>query len=522
MTLSVNHNIPALQAARSVRKTSGEQAVRQERLASGERISRASQAPSDLVLSERMRSHRGALESALRNASASSSMLQTAEASLAEINTMLVDLRGLAVQAANEGIHDENTLILIQSEATNLLESIDRVANTTRFGTRDLLAGQHSASGTIEGEGVKLINASGETRTSPAGGYEVRITQSPLQPHMQGQRPLELKDLVNSDGSLRKKFRIAIEENGRIAEFRLDNPSDAEYMARIAQQVKSGVLSLGSDAEVNQQIRSAIRGHLSERVKERGMQVSVSLEDQGGKAGGLLTVRHLEYGSAPSFTAISTAKGTLSSKTDAFSTAVLGADAQGMIDGMRAQGEGTTLEAAPQGDAQGIVLQVDPSITQARGRKNTVRLNISQNSLHFQIGDAKGNTRSISLPDVNTQNLGKTAAARHGYTSLRDLDLMHTDGGNIAMLMLDEALDDVTAIRVQLGGLQEHALENASRSMRVWREQVISAESQLRDADVAEEVSRLVSANIKLQAGTSVLTKANQSPATVLQLLGGK
>jgi flagellin len=70
-----------------------------------------------------------------------------------------------------------------------------------------------------------------------------------------------------------------------------------------------------------------------------------------------------------------------------------------------------------------------------------------------------------------------------------------------------------------LGAFQKNTLQSNTNSLRIAHENLSSAESSLRDADVAEEMSHFTRNQIMLSAGVAMLAQANQTPKTVLQLL---
>jgi flagellin len=87
-----------------------------------------------------------------------------------------------------------------------------------------------------------------------------------------------------------------------------------------------------------------------------------------------------------------------------------------------------------------------------------------------------------------------------------------------ALATIDNAISTVSTARANLGALQNR-LEHTISSLSVTVENLTSSESRIRDTDVAEETSKMVSAQILTQAGTSVLSQANQAPQAVLSLL---
>ncbi len=128
MALRINHNITALNAQRNLALTTRSIGNVMEKLSSGFRINRASDDPAGLVISEQFRAPIADLNRAISNSEGSIAMIQTAEGSLNEINSLLVSMSELAIHAANEGFNDTNQLAADQAEIENAIQTIDRIA----------------------------------------------------------------------------------------------------------------------------------------------------------------------------------------------------------------------------------------------------------------------------------------------------------------------------------------------------------------------------------------------------------
>jgi flagellin len=87
-----------------------------------------------------------------------------------------------------------------------------------------------------------------------------------------------------------------------------------------------------------------------------------------------------------------------------------------------------------------------------------------------------------------------------------------------AIGVMDQALEYVGNVRSRLGAMQNR-VEYRIANMQVARENLAASESRIRDADIAAETANLTKAQILVQAGTAVLTQANISPQSVLNLL---
>ena len=141
MAVSVHFNGAALRTHRNLITADRALSVSLERLSSGTRLRTAGDDPSAMVLANQVRYHISGLTRAAANGEEGVSMLQTADGAMDEISSLLLRARSLAVQAANEGANDLNTLNALQDELNTTIESISRIAGSTRFGSLSLLDG---------------------------------------------------------------------------------------------------------------------------------------------------------------------------------------------------------------------------------------------------------------------------------------------------------------------------------------------------------------------------------------------
>ena len=127
MAVRINQNISAINAQRQLAINDKRLAKSLERLASAQRVNRASDGPAKLIISEQMRAQIAGLNQAVDNSETAVGMVQTTEAALIEVTNLLTNLRQLAIASANEGANDENMLEANQLELENALNTIDRI-----------------------------------------------------------------------------------------------------------------------------------------------------------------------------------------------------------------------------------------------------------------------------------------------------------------------------------------------------------------------------------------------------------
>ena len=143
---------------------------------------------------------------------------------------------------------------------------------------------------------------------------------------------------------------------------------------------------------------------------------------------------------------------------------------------------------------------------------------VTTGEVQFQIGANSGQAVDFSMPDVRARSLGGNVVA--GLT-LADIDLTTTAGASRAIAIIDDAITGLAKSRGELGSFQKNVLESQSRSLQVANENVTAAESAIRDADLASEMTAYTKYQILQQSGTAVLAQANQMPQQVLKLLQG-
>ncbi|MCV9884675.1 flagellin N-terminal helical domain-containing protein [Metabacillus halosaccharovorans] len=141
--MRINHNIAALNTHRQLTSASQAQSKSMEKLSSGLRINRAGDDAAGLAISEKMRGQIRGLEMGSKNAQDGISLIQTAEGALNETHSILQRMRELAVQSSNDTNTDTDRSEL-QKEVDQLVQEIDRIANTTEFNTKKLINGNLS------------------------------------------------------------------------------------------------------------------------------------------------------------------------------------------------------------------------------------------------------------------------------------------------------------------------------------------------------------------------------------------
>jgi len=144
MSLVINHNIMAMNAARNLSTSFGKLGTSVARLSSGLRITNAADDAAGLAIRELMRSDISALNQGVRNANDSISLIQTADGALSVIDEKLIRMKELTEQAST-GTYTSTQRLIIDSEYQAMASEITRIANATDFNGIYLLNGNLSS-----------------------------------------------------------------------------------------------------------------------------------------------------------------------------------------------------------------------------------------------------------------------------------------------------------------------------------------------------------------------------------------
>ena len=475
-SLVINHNSQAINTHRNLLNTDAAMKKTLEHLSSGERIVRAADGPAQLMISEQMRAQIASVNQAIENAQAGVSMVQTTEAALDEVSKLLVSIRQRAIHAANEGANDMNMLEADQFEIRNALESIDRIAQFSQFGKKKLLDGSNGVNGLAAGAGLSFIKASPDTKGSGAEGYEVRINQ--VATKASTTFAALNQELIDSE------VTISVEEDGRVANLTTEKGEKALNVAT----------------------------KLQTALDNNGLNIDVTNEE------GVLTLKHRDFGTDASFSVVSTEAGFVGEDTDIPTHVNNGMDVSGTINNQLASGKGRVLTAAKGTKADGVQVMFDGKDPDDP-EKVVGRVKISQNSLIFQIGPDPGQRVQVALNSVNSRTIAMNVVNDSGFKRLSDVNVLNAQGAEDTMRLASKAIEEITIVRGNLGAFQKNAMESNIRSLNVSREELIGAESIIRDADMAAETSEFVRNKVLLASGMAMLSQANQSSQNVLNLI---
>ena len=498
----VQHNMQAMNANRMLNVTTTQQSKATEKLSSGYKINRAADDAAGLSISEKMRKQIKGLDQASTNAQDGISAVQTAEGALTEVHSMLQRMNELATQAAN-GTNSESDRSSIQDEIDQLTTEIDRVAETTKFNETYLLKGNGKTStvkisaqdagikGTLTGvgTGTAVFKMSalkfGDTITIGSKGYTIGTTIE------------DIRNVITS-GKLANNTQVV---KGAAGDGSIITINGTEYTV----VEDSGDV----DATENKLMATQIAALVQDGDKVIvGTQTMVAMTESTKTVDGIGDNDASVISAKKAYSLIADELRKASSiGADAGSEAKVAKTAD--LKMKDSTGTEKTVAEANWADAGQFATdntQVTFIINEGSVKKNQGL----QMGLHVGADADETNKISFTIDTMNSAGLG-----------VQGLNLVDKTGAKAtyAIDAISDAIAKVSAQRSALGAVQnrlEHTINNLDNVV----ENTTSAESQIRDTDMAETMVEYSKNNILAQAGQSMLAQANQSNQGVLSLLG--
>ena len=205
-------------------------------------------------------------------------------------------------------------------------------------------------------------------------------------------------------------------------------------------------------------------------------------------------------------------------------TSTDGADIQGTIDGSTAVGVGNTLYATS-GPASGLTVTVATNATGTYANTTqtdgtTIEVN-ANNALLFQIGANSGQSATLTIQAMTSDNLGLNASGNTSLTmlSLAQINVMDPLNAANVLAIVDKAIGDVSSLAGTLGAFQNNTLQATAANLQTSLQNTTAANSTIRDTNFATETATYTQQQVLVQAGTQVLKNANQLPQLALSLL---
>ena len=473
----INTNVAALIAQQGLARSQGQLSTTLQRLSTGLRINTGADDPAGLIASEGLQAQIQGINAAIGNSQLASNVISTADGALGEVSSLLRNVEGLIVQAANSGAMSSDEIKANQLEVDSAVSSITRISSNTSFAGLHLLDGSldYVTSGVANGAITSLDISNANFGTAANVPVQLNVITSARQADLQ--------------------FRASA--------------LTSSVTLQVAGNNGTQTLSFTSGTTASA-ITFAING-ISDSTG-----VSAKLINSANAASGL-EFTSTGYGSSQ-FVSVTSQTGNFATPDDNGNAEkrTTGRDAVATVNGAVTVGNGLDLHVNT------ASLNMDLTLNKNFGQAKTSFV-ITGGGAKFQLGAEVNSAQQVSI------GIQSVAASQLGDSTIGYLSDLVTGGkasiagGNAAAAsqFVQEAINQVAVLRGKLGAFESNTLNTNADSLNVALENVTSSESTIADANFAQETSNLTRAQILTQAGTSVLATANNTPQNVLTLLQG-
>ncbi|MBR3498294.1 MAG: flagellin [Selenomonadaceae bacterium] len=517
MAMVVKNNMSAVRTLNTLNANTSALQKSLQKVSSGMKINSAQDDASGYAISERMRVRIRSLDQANQNTQNDSSLMKTAEGAVGNTVEILRALKEKAINAANDSNTDEDRQT-IQKEINQFIDQIDDNA-LVQFNGKYLIDGSKN-NATISSQTI-LLNQSLEKATSDTSA---------------------LTDLRNRAGDslsiqTTDKYQVSWVQNGVI-----HTTSGA-----VGTNALSAILNINDDS--NNQVAGIQRADSTGLIKTLGdltyksYNASFAYTNESSSAYTYSETYFSTYNEGAGITApcFSTAKWSaeLAAKNTHSSSVTSGTVAAWKYESSPTTGldkfekavytpdktEGLAVSAAKRGvDGQlsGLTISIldqDGNVKKAANaaldqfkQYQRAENKTGDMSLNFHIGSEANVAIKVGMSDMRSQALGLK-----GSDGTR-IDVYTKEHANAAINVIENALTKALDQQTTIGAI-EARLEYTSTNLTTSSENVQAAESTIRDADMAKEMTNYTKSNVLLQAAQAMLAQANQNSSAVLSLL---
>ncbi len=479
--MRVSTNISSLVAQRASRQRQDRLDESQRRLATGLRVERGRDGPAKLIASENLRNHQTRLEATGRNAERARAVLSTAEAGLASMGSMLLDLRSRVTERANAGGLSVAEKAALDNEVGQILDGLDRASSRTQFNDTPLLDGRYSVS-TAAGSLETTINTPGffgsadVTPTTPAGTASFQVTQEPV---------AAAAALDFTPRALPWDRYITFQRAGDPTVHQInfksnDPPASIQTAIQTALAGHDVTVAVPNDDRIEITGNNAADGDFTIEAYEKFLFNPFTLEDS---ATGVATPGEIDVAITGGGTS------TVQSFDNAFSGS--------------ASGTPFDITIAPGSYSTGTTGSLSWATPQ----------NSVGGPLAFALtGDARPSTM-VSIQKIDTRSLGSSTM------KLAVLREVANTGSEQAFEAVDAAIKQVATMRGRLGATLRYEVDTLDRAARIGYERATNARGDIRDADFAAETSERTRNSILNQFGTTIQRETLEMQRRALSLL---
>ena len=460
-------NVNTLSLLNILNRTSMAQSNTMLKLSTGSRINAGKDDPAGLIAMRSLENELTATNAAINNNERTNSMLNVADKSLAEVSSLMEEIKGLAIASANVDGISSDELAANQAQIDEAISAIDRIIGTTSF------------------NGKKLLDGSLGIRVSGVDSSEITDVK------VYSRNP-------DSDTSVEVYLDSAAEK----ASYEVATTS-ATAATAISVQGKDGQVVIDIAADEN---LSATAAKINASSAETGVTASAS--------GGSLTLLSSAYGD-DAFVRVSVVA---DSADTSFATGnASGVDAVVTVNGQSTAVDGLGVSYSSNGVSFSFDLNETWNETGA-GETSTFTISSAGGGATFQLGTSSATRSTIGVDGLYSAQLGSAVT---GYLSTLKGGGANSliNDPNQAAQIASAASEQIAKVQGRIGGFLKFQVGTALNQQEATRESLTSALSTIKDVDYATETAELNRQNVLMQASISLLGVANQQSSQVLSLL---
>jgi flagellin len=491
MSYTFQTNTTSLVAQQNLRTNTAFQSRTIERLTSGYRINSSADDAAGLAVANKFRSDTAELTQGVLNANDGVSQLQITDGGLSNISNILDRMKTLATEAASSTFTGDRATL--QAEYSSLTDEINRQAANVGLGT-----GSASATSFLKQIGVYIGGGAGQTNAS----VSLDLTNSAVDANSLG-----LTSSIDSAGSATTLVNNDLSLNGSTA-FLQDSTQAFTFTTSSDSYT---VTVEGGSAGVT---GSAIVDQMNKQLADSGISVSVDSTGNlvGSSSSGFTMTVDAATGSGTAIagTAVTATNAVTNSGMYTFDAGTLGTAAAGTI--TFTQGTQTFSLTTSATDTRADTI----SNLKAALKDSSISVIDTGTEIYLQSASTFSTQSDADTSGEFTNITSTSSSSTAGSGVSSDL----TTNAKAALLQVESAVSALAKVQGTVGAA-ENTLNYAISLAQSQITNYSSAQSQIRDADVASEAANLTKAQVLQQASIAAMAQANSAPQAVLSLLKG-
>lgn len=567
--MRINYNVSSIIARNALNVNDNRLSSSIQRLSSGFKINSAADDAAGLAISIKMNAQIKSLEQANKNANDGISVVNTADGAMSEMHDILQRMNELAIQSAN-GTNSDGDREQIQLEIDQLVQELDRIAETTQFNAQNLLDGSFAYKGYSNTENIKIMSYSDGVSSGTYSikqlsyyhyedtikDYAAYVENSPEGnvTHEDSYKAASADDikeaLVTDDqitaGEGMKGFpdgaKVIVKDENVIIE------AENDFQVKLSLNDRTAIDGSGvTTTSVTTYITTDCYKNITVTNQEGTMKYNVSelniIKDWGedktmGKDPANPTtptvsyhtgseeegLRHLTEDFAGYFKtvnpdaeytvtscAVDEATGDITINYMNVDDATdVGAYTFKLFDAGNKNPDGTPdpTELKDSLHTHTDTVKTEYKVGDINDDTQNINLNLTgMGPMRIQVGANEGQVIQIEIPSLGTEYLG-----------VDGLNISTEEKATEAIDVITEAIDYLSGIRSKVGAYCNR-IEHTVTNLDVTEENMTASYSRIMDVDMAKEMTEYSTVQVLVESSTAMLAQANERPQSVLQLL---